>query len=126
MNVKLEGSRAEARLRNQLANWGFWTHLLEDNKNGQPFDIIAIKNGKIFAMDSKTSVSNRFNCSRIEDNQYSSLALIAKEGAYTGFAIHYQDLIYFLDYETLKEGTKSYEIEKLPRLEEYIRKCLFH
>ena len=126
MNSKKIGNKIEVKLRKTLSYWGFFAHLLVDNKNGQPFDIIAIKNGKIFAIDSKASISNRFNRSRIEDNQYSSLAKIAKEGAYTGFAIYYKNEFYFLEFKNINTGVKSYEITKLPKLEEYLRECLLH
>lgn len=123
MNVKKRGNKVEKILLEKLTGYGFWAKLLLDDSDGQPFDIIAVKNGKIFAIDSKASVSKRFNYSRIEKNQYNSFSRVNKEGVYTGFAIYYNDVFYFLDFTTLKKE-KSCKIEELPRMEEYLKQCL--
>ena len=43
MNNKKIGNSVEKTTRTYLASLGFWAHLLVDNANGQPFDIVAIK-----------------------------------------------------------------------------------
>ena len=70
MNNKLLGNSFEQEFCNLLARDGFWVHFIETNKSGaQPFDIVAGKDGYIYAFDCKTNKGNRFRLDRIEDNQ---------------------------------------------------------
>lgn len=70
LNNKKLGNKFEQEFCNLLSKNGYWAHFIEPNKSGgQPFDVIAGKNGKIFAYDCKTNKGNRFRLSRIEDNQ---------------------------------------------------------
>ena len=70
MNNKKLGNSFEQEFCNILARDGFWVHFIEPNKSGaQPFDIVAGKDGYIYAFDCKTNKGNRFRLDRIEDNQ---------------------------------------------------------
>lgn len=70
MNNKQLGNSFEQEFCNILARDGFWVHFIEPNKSGaQPFDIVAGKDGYIYAFDCKTNKGNRFRLDRIEDNQ---------------------------------------------------------
>ena len=54
-----------------LAKRGYWVHFMApDARGAQPFDVIAVRDGKALAIDCKTSSTHRFNVSRIEDNQH--------------------------------------------------------
>lgn len=70
MNNKKLGTQFEKETCELLARYGWWVHFLSPNEAGaQPFDIIAVRNGKAIAIDCKTSVSNVFPINRLEDNQ---------------------------------------------------------
>ena len=50
MNNKIIGTAFEKEMCELLANRGYWVHFITpDNRGAQPFDIIAVKDGKAFA-----------------------------------------------------------------------------
>ena len=72
---KAYGTQFERDFAKILAEHGFWAHRMQDNKNGQPFDIIAAKNGNVYAIDCKDCQSDVFSFERIEENQRSAMSL---------------------------------------------------
>lgn len=87
-NNKVSGNIFELQFSRQLSNYGFWVHRIVANAAGQPFDIIAARNGKTFAIDCKVCDTDRFALSRVEDNQRYAMELWAKTGNGVGwFAI---------------------------------------
>lgn len=114
MSNKSKGSGFEQLFGNILASKGFWAHILQDNKNGQPFDIIAVKNNTPYAFDCKECESDRFQLSRMEPNQISAMNRwieTGNENAY--FAIKFCTTfnIYIVPFQVLNEkrleGAKS-------------------
>ena len=83
-----------------LAANGFWVHRLNQNQAGQPFDIIACKNGYAEAIDCKVCANDKFEFSRIEDNQHSAMRRWADCGNGNGwFALKLSDGdIYMMSY----------------------------
>lgn len=70
MNNKKLGSAFEREVCDILAASGWWVHFIApDARGAQPFDIIAVKDGRAVAIDCKTCVSNRIALTRLEDNQ---------------------------------------------------------
>ena len=70
MNNKRLGTRFERQLCQWFAERGYWVHFISpDSRGAQPFDIIAVKNGKVRAIDCKTCKDHIFRMSRLEDNQ---------------------------------------------------------
>lgn len=70
MNNKRLGAAFEREFCKILAERGFWVHFLSPGPTGgQPFDVIAVKNGIAYAFDCKTSAAERFPVSRLEENQ---------------------------------------------------------
>ena len=68
-NNKKDGTKFEKEIAEMFHTYKFWVHLLAEKTTGrQPADIIASKNGKTVLIECKT-VKDRFNFSRIEDNQ---------------------------------------------------------
>ena len=64
------GTEFEKRICNMLNHDGWWVHFIEPKQSGaQPFDIIAVKDGRAIAIDCKTCASGKFSISRLEDNQ---------------------------------------------------------
>jgi Holliday junction resolvase len=70
INNKRLGTAFEQEICNILAHKGYWVHfIVPDIRGAQPFDIIAVKDGKAIAIDCKTCVAGSFNICRLEDNQ---------------------------------------------------------
>ena len=45
------GTSFERELCEELARYGFWAHNLAQNSAGQPFDVIAARDGKVYPID---------------------------------------------------------------------------
>ena len=70
MNNKKIGTAFEKVVCEKLAQMGYWVHfIVPDARGAQPFDIIAVKNGKAYAIDCKTCASGRLTSGRLEENQ---------------------------------------------------------
>lgn len=69
------GTGFECELCRFLADKGFWAHNLAQNSAGQPFDVLAARNGKSHPIDCKVCENNIFVLSRIEENQFSAMTL---------------------------------------------------
>ena len=67
---RTNGGRFEQELAKILAEHGFWVHVMQQNKAGQPADIIAVKHGFHTLIDCKViSDGNGFSFERVEENQ---------------------------------------------------------
>ena len=122
MNNKKTGMKFERKVLDMLAVDGWWAHFLSPDKSGaQPFDIIAIKNDAVLALDCKTCADKSFSFSRIEDNQFMAFqSLIWKTNVFCGFVILHDDDIYLLSFtDILAEMKKGRGSVKLT--EEYIQ-----
>ena len=104
MNNKELGTQFEQYVCNMFAQRGWWAHFITPSKVGsQPFDIIAIKDDKVMAVDCKTCNLPNFPLSRVEDNQQFAFdALLWKTNAICGFLVRYRGKIYFLDWSSVK------------------------
>ena len=99
MNNKQAGNNFEREFCEQLASDGFWAHFMGGNKNGQPADIIAVKNEIAYLIDAKDCKNDVFEFRRIEDNQ--DMAMIKWEmcGNNQGlFALNTSKGVYMLRY----------------------------
>lgn len=105
MNNKMIGTYFERKMRNLLNNEGWWVHFIEPKQSGaQPFDIIAVKNGRAIAVDCKTCVSNNFPLSRLEDNQiYAFEKWIRCGNSMPYVAVEHEDEIYMIPYDYLRD-----------------------
>ena len=74
------GTTFEQELCQTLSRYGFWAHNLAQNRQGQPFDVIAARNGKTYIIDCKVCEHNRFPLSRMEENQRSAMELWRSTG----------------------------------------------
>ena len=116
MNNKKSGTAYEKEFCQLLAEQGFWSHRLQDNSNGQPFDIIAAKDGKVYAIDCKDCQGMTFPLSRIEENQRYAMDLWRQCGNGDGyFAVQFGNgeewLLYYSALMYLEEnGTKQLSV----------------
>lgn len=73
MSNKSTGTAFEKEFAELLASIGFWVHRLQDNQNGQPFDMIAAKNRNAYVIDCKDCRCDDFSLYRIEENQMNAM-----------------------------------------------------
>ena len=87
------GGKFEQELAEILAKHGFWAHVMQQNKAGQPADIIAVKGAFHTLIDGKVvSDSDGFPFSRIEENQRTAMRMFTrKAGELCYFAIRIPD-----------------------------------
>ena len=98
------GTGFEKQLCMSLSGYGFWAHNLAQNSQGQPFDIIAARNGKSYPIDCKDCAKDIFKMERIEENQSSAMFLWRETGNGEGwFALRMTDgAVYFLSFSKLE------------------------
>lgn len=117
INKKL-GNDFEKELSEILYNAGYWVHLLNQNKNGQPADIIAVKNKKAYLIDAKVCSLEKFAFKRVEENQRLSMQMFIECGnTIPYFALKARNEIYMLSYKTIrdliKQGKKQLNFEEI-------------
>ena len=117
INKKL-GNKFEKEVSEILYNAGYWVHLLNQNKNGQPADIIAVKNKKAYLIDAKVCSLEKFAFKRVEENQHLSMQMFIECGNTTPyFALKARNEIYMLSYKTIrdliKQGKKQLNFEEI-------------
>lgn len=98
------GTGFEKQLCMSLSGYGFWAHNLAQNSQGQPFDIIAARNGKSYPIDCKDCAKDIFKMERIEENQSSAMFLWRETGNGEGwFALRMTNgAVYFLPFSKLE------------------------
>lgn len=112
-NNKKAGTEFEKELAGILASDGFWVHRLQDNVNGQPFDIIAARDEDVLAIDCKHCARCCFPLNRIEENQHLAMRAWENAGNIPGlFAVKFpSEAIYLIEYRALArkigEGAKQ-------------------
>ena len=117
INKKL-GNKFEKELSEILYNAGYWVHLLNQNKNGQPADIIAVKNKKAYLIDAKVCSLEKFAFKRVEENQHLSMQMFIDCGNTTPyFALKARNEIYMVAYtavmDLIRKGKKQLNFEEI-------------
>ena len=117
INKKL-GNDFEQELCEILADAGYWVHNFANRKNGQPADIIAVKNGKAYLIDAKVCSYEVFPFKRIEDNQQLAMDMWIECGNIEPyFALKARNEVYMVGYVTIKnlmrKGKKQLNIEDM-------------
>lgn len=117
-NNKYLGNKFEKELSEILYDAGYWVHLLNQNKNGQPADIIAVKNKKAFLIDAKVCSFEVFPFRRIEENQILAMNIWEECGNNTPyFALKCRNEVYMVSYDSIKDlaekGKKQLNLEDM-------------
>ncbi|MBO5309686.1 MAG: Holliday junction resolvase RecU [Clostridia bacterium] len=126
-NNKNLGTNFEREFCKILKEKGYWAHFIEPNKTGgQPFDIIACKNGSVIAFDCKTNKGDRFALSRIEDNQELAFVTFSACGNNDCYiAVKNENGIYLLNATDMiwqkRIGTKSVRLQEKWKLSYQIK-----
>lgn len=126
---KKSGNDFEETFAQTLADNGYWVHGIMGNKNGQPADIIAVKDGRPYLIDCKVCVNDMFTLRRIELNQH----LTAKRWRECGngeywFALKTTEGVYIMSYTNMvrygKAGRASINLDQIKtfgcRLEDWM------
>ena len=117
---KKSGTAFENDFRRLLRKNGFWSHKLVENENGAPFDVIAVKDGRVYAFDCKECSSDRFPLNRIEDNQFTGMRSISAAGAEAFFVFQWGGSIRIASsgyvFQAVKNGLRSIKITESPEL----------
>lgn len=99
VNNKQAGNEFEREFCEILASDGFWAHFMGGSKNGQPADIIAVRNERSYLIDAKDCKNDRFVLSRIEANQDTAMRYWELCGNNQGlFALKTSNGVYMLTY----------------------------
>lgn len=87
------GGRFEQELSHILAENGFWVHVMQQNKAGQPADIIAVRGNFHTLIDCKVISDNKgFPFERIEENQRLAMRMFQRKcGELCYFALKLPD-----------------------------------
>ena len=102
MSNKSSGTGFEKEFAQMLSDNGFWSHCMEDNQNGQPFDVIAARNGAAYVFDCKDCGGSVFRLSRIEENQHNAMSLWSATGNRPGlFAVRIQGKVVLVPHRML-------------------------
>lgn len=100
---KIVGNHFEGELCELLAKEGFWAHNMAQNREGQPADVIAVRDNIAVLIDCKVCENNRFPLSRIEGNQEDAMTLWEAQGnTYCYFAMKLNNgEIYMVSFDDL-------------------------
>ena len=119
MNKKI-GNDTESKCLQMLQDNGYWCHLFAYNKNGQPCDIIALKDNKPALIDVKHCSEERFEFKNIQPNQRSCFDYAMSCGnTKCGFLVFFEkyNVWRWLPYTIVKQyesrgikSVKSYEL----------------
>lgn len=87
------GGRFEQDLSHLLHEHGFWVHVLQQNKAGQPADIIALRGSFHTLIDCKVISDNKgFPFERVEENQKYAMRMFQRRtGELCWFALRLPD-----------------------------------
>ena len=112
------GTGFERDLCVSLSGYGFWAHNLAQNRQGQPFDVIAAINGNSYVIDCKVCENDTFRLDRIEQNQETAMRFWEAAGITPGyFALRLRNgSIYFFTLRSLlkyREELKSLSKERI-------------
>lgn len=108
MNNKRIGGAFEREMCGILAAQGYWVHfIVPDARGAQPFDIIAVKDGRAVAIDCKTCVADTFSIARLEENQIMAFnRWISCGNDMPIIAVKHEDHIYRIRYDELIQRQK--------------------
>ena len=103
MSNKSEGTKFEQEIANKLYENGWWVHLIQQNKNGQPADIIAVKDDTAVLIDCKDCKGKKFDLTRVEENQLNAMnSFVSRSYGQSLFVIRMNGEIYFINYWAIK------------------------
>ena len=129
MSNKSSGNAFERDLAQYMARKGYWAHIFQDNRNGQPFDIVLAKDGDVQVGDCKVCERDTFSLSRMEPNQISAMTYWMECGnkdPWYFILLEMSDLVVKIRFSDLiqarKDGTKTLNADQVQQMGELICK----
>ena len=131
-NNKKIGNEFEVELCELLSQKGFWCHMLNANKAGQPADILAVRNKIAYLIDAKVCSSKGFALSRVEENQELAMTLWEECGNGQGWfafkiptgEIYMIPHICIKAYKQVKSSISFSEMHEIAKpLEKWVARC---
>ena len=111
MSNKKTGNDFEKKFCEILSERGFWVHNFAQNQDGQPADVIAVKNDTPYLIDCKVCEKGIFQLSRIEENQILSMRCWLDTGNTDAwFALKVGDDILMISYRRVMYAKERYSI----------------
>lgn len=102
MNKKI-GNDTELIIAKLFKEYGYWCHIFNSNYAGQPVDLVAIKNYKVWLCDVKHCDKPYFLLSRVEPNQWDTMQYAKECGIKrVGVIAYYNNEAFYIDYNALK------------------------
>ena len=128
-NNQKRGSDFENRFLAWLGKIGWWAHFMQPAPDGsQPFDIIAVTNKQVIALDCKTIKGDRFPLNRAEENQLSAFRALNAQGVFTTYFVlekEGKECVYMVPSaiveKYLRDGKKSIPLKEI---EHYATICI--
>ena len=121
MSNKSVGNRFETIVALKLADAGFWVHNMQQNKAGQPADLIAVGRTNTYLIDVKHCEHNSWKKDRIEPNQHTVAKIWkARTEKEMYFCLVYQMNYYMVSYPQLVELGSFKDLSQLPTLKEWL------
>lgn len=115
------GGRFEQEFAEILGKNGFWCHVMQQNKHGQPADVVAVKGRYHTLIDCKVISDDKgFPLKRIEENQRTAMTMFMRRGKeHCWFAMKLPDeSIWMLSFSCLtrfQQDGKKYVSEDMIR-----------
>lgn len=108
----MTGSEFEQRACELFASRGFWALNIPKNKFGaQPFDVIAIKDSEIWAVDCKVCSEPRLSLARVETNQALAFGMMTQRtNARCGFLCYHNKRLYFIPWSAIDMSKSSIKL----------------
>ncbi len=121
MSNKSIGNKYETIVAMKLSEAGFWVHNMQQNKAGQPADLIAVGKKDTYLIDVKHCEHNSWKKDRIEPNQHTVAKIWnTKTGKQMWFCIVFQMNYYMISYPALVELGSFKDLSQLPTLREWL------
>ena len=116
MSNRADGDSFERQFAEILSKRGFWVKLLKQNANGQPADLLAVKDGHAMLIDCKRCEHGYFDTKRIEPNQNEAMQLWLECGNGEGyFALGFPDGVIAVAKRSYFEGKKRVTEDEIVR-----------
>jgi Holliday junction resolvase len=121
LSNKKTGSGFEKEFAKLLFDKGYWVMEIADDKEGQPFDVIAAKYNRVYAFECKTCSTKMFDISRIEVNQRYAMKFFTDRGNDNCFfAFKYNGNIYYEKAVAILKAESNIDVSQLSVLREWI------